>query len=168
MTCKRGWMKRLVIDGHNLIPKIPGFRLEDPDDEMKLIEKMTEYCRLTRSQAELFFDGAPAGSPFQSKSGLVHIHYVRKSLTADDAILQFLQRQGNEARTMLVVSSDHRVITGAKALHAGTIPSEEFSRRLIETLSNPGVSDSQREHPPSEEEVEEMLKLMTGKRKDTP
>ena len=168
MTCEGEWMKRLVIDGHNLIPKIPGLRLDDPDDEMKLIEKLSQYCRLTRTQVELFFDGAPAGSPLQSKSGLVHIHHIRKSLTADDAILQFLQRQGNEARNLLVVSSDHRVIAEAKALHAGSILSVEFSRRLIETLSNPSMSDSQRELPPSVEEVEEMLKLMTGKRKDTP
>ena len=42
MTCEGEWMKRLVIDGHNLIPKIPGLRLDDPDDEMKLIEKLTQ------------------------------------------------------------------------------------------------------------------------------
>ena len=30
-------MKRYVVDGHNLVPKVPGMSLSDPDDETKLI-----------------------------------------------------------------------------------------------------------------------------------
>jgi len=54
-------MKRIVIDGHNLIPKVPGIHLADPDDENKLIQMIGEYCRLSRTRADLFFDGAARG-----------------------------------------------------------------------------------------------------------
>jgi len=51
-------MKKLIIDGHNLVPKIPGLHLKDEDDEVRLIELLQEYCRLARRQAEL--NPAPA------------------------------------------------------------------------------------------------------------
>ena len=53
----------LIIDGHNLIPKIPGLSLQAIDDETQLVELLGEYCRLSRRQVEVFFDNAPPGVP---------------------------------------------------------------------------------------------------------
>jgi len=50
-------VKKIVIDGHNLIPKVPGIQLSDPDDENKLIQMVSEYCRLSRTRADLFLIG---------------------------------------------------------------------------------------------------------------
>ena len=36
-----------LIDGHNLIPKL-GLRLDSFDDEVELINKLNEFCRITR------------------------------------------------------------------------------------------------------------------------
>ena len=33
-----------IIDGHNLIPKIPGIDLQDLDDEQKLIDSAAGIC----------------------------------------------------------------------------------------------------------------------------
>jgi hypothetical protein len=153
-------MKKIVIDGHNLIPKIPGIRLSDPDDENKLIRMVGEYCRLSRAHIDLFFDGAPAGSSPRSKHGLVNVHHVKVGLTADDAIIHHLRKEGVNARNILVVSSDHRVKTESKALHAEVMNSEQFAQTMLSTLNNPAVSESKRELPPSTEEVDEMLDLM--------
>ena len=159
-------MKKIFIDGHNLIPKVPGIRLSDPDDEDKLIQKIGEYCRLSRTRADLFFDGAPPGSGPRSRHGLVSVHHVKQGSTADDAIIQHLRREGQNARNIIVVSSDHRVQAEAKALRAGVITSEQFAQTMLNTLSSPAVTESKREQPPSEEEVDEMLRLMMQKRKN--
>lgn len=158
-------MKKIVIDGHNLIPKLPGLHLSDPEDENKLIQLIGEYCRVSRSRAELFFDGAPPGSTPRSRHGLVSIHHVKQGSTADDAIIHHIRREGQNARNLLVISSDHRVQVEVKALRAETMTSEVFARQIEHTMSSPAVQEAAREKPPSAEEVEEMLKLMTEKRK---
>ena len=158
-------MKKIVIDGHNLIPKVPGIQLADPDDENKLIQMIGEYCRLSRTRADLFFDGAPAGSTPRSRHGLVSVHHVKQGGTADDAIIRHLRREGQNARNILVISSDHRVQVEAKALRAETMTSEAFNSTMQQTFSSPAVIDAIRNKPPSEAEVEEMLKLMQETRK---
>ena len=159
-------MKKIVIDGHNLIPKVPGIRLSDPDDEDKLIRLVGEYCRLSRTRADLFFDGAPAGSGPRSRYGLVNVHHVKAGTTADDAIIRHLRQDGANARNILVVSSDHRVKAEARALHAEVMNSEAFAQTMANTLNSPAVTESKRELPPSAEEVDEMLELMTRKKKN--
>lgn len=159
-------MKKIVIDGHNLIPKVPGIRLSDPDDEDKLIRLVGEYCRLSRTRVDLFFDGAPAGSGPRSRYGLVNVHHVKAGTTADDAIIRHLRQDGANARNILVVSSDHRVKAEARALHAEVMNSEAFAQTMANTLNGPAVTESKRELPPSAEEVDEMLELMTRKKKN--
>lgn len=40
----------ILIDGHNLIPKIHGLSLKMLDDEMELIQILSEYARLSRKK----------------------------------------------------------------------------------------------------------------------
>ena len=56
----------LVIDGHNLVPKIPGLSLHEVDDEERLLALLQAYARAKRKKIEVFFDGAPPGQ------GIVH------------------------------------------------------------------------------------------------
>ncbi len=161
-------MKKIVIDGHNLIPKVGGISLSDPDDENKLIKMVSEYCRLARMRAELFFDGAPPGRGATSRRGLVSVHNIRQGSTADDAIIQYLRKEGNNARNLLVISSDRRVQAEARGLHAEVMTSDQFSGQMRSVFSSPLATREIRESPPSEEEVEEMLKLMTQEREENP
>ena len=81
-----------LIDGHNLIPKL-GLRLDSFDDEENLIARLQEFCRLNRTQVEVFFDGAAAGTPPTQKAGAVTCHFVRRGSTTvrtpddDDGIM---------------------------------------------------------------------------------
>lgn len=80
--------------------KIPGLHsLRDMDDETQLIQLVQQYCRLRRNNAELFFDGALPGMPGVKTGGLVHVHSVPKGLTADQAIVNFLNSKGKSAKT---------------------------------------------------------------------
>jgi len=145
-----------LIDGHNLIPKV-GLRLDAFDDEIELVNKLNEFCRLARkTQVEVYFDNAQPAQPESRRIGLVTAHFVRKPLSADEAIRLRLKKLGKAARNWTVVSSDHRVQVNARALGAKPLSSDEFANDVIETL---------RQEPPREpkgmsaNEVEEWARL---------
>ncbi len=160
-------MKRIIVDGHNLVPKIPGMSLEDPNDESQLIQLLGEYCRLQRVRAELFFDKAPAGSTAQARHGLVNVHHIRSRSTADAAIHLFLKKAGKQARDYLVVSSDHQVQADSRALYASVISSEEFSANLVTVFSQSRASSPHSEKYPAADEVDYWLSKMNENRRKT-
>lgn len=148
-----------IIDGHNLIPKIPGLSLSDVDDEDRLIELLQEFCRRHRKKAEVYFDNAPPGQLRARRLGPVVAHYVRVDRTADDAIRARLRRLGGESRNWNVVSSDRAVQLAAKAAKAQVISSEVFVDQLFENdLEKSGAADKV-DSGLSPEEVEDWLEI---------
>lgn len=126
----------IIIDGHNLIPKIPGINLSDLDDEMRLVEILQEYARLRRiKQIECFFDNAPSGHPRQRKFGTVLVQFARPGTTADSEIEDRLKRLGRQARNWTVVSSDQQVRWAARNAGSRDTSSEDFSAELQNIFS---------------------------------
>jgi predicted RNA-binding protein with PIN domain len=119
-----------LIDGHNLIPKMPGLSLSDPNDEIRLVEMLQVFSRLRRKKIEVFFDGAPVGQAGARNLGSIRAHFVRLGQTADEAIRMRLDQLGPLARETLVITSDHRVQSEAKAHHAKFLDSELFAKEL--------------------------------------
>jgi predicted RNA-binding protein with PIN domain len=149
-----------LIDGHNLIPKIPGFSLETMDDEMQLVELLQEFCRRQRKEAEVYFDNAPPGQKQARVFGPVTAHFVRQGTTADDAIRARLGRLGRDARNWTVVSSDHNVQASARAARAHYIPSEVFAGTLAQTIDKSRQDQGERtESSLDDDELDDWLKL---------
>jgi hypothetical protein len=149
-----------LIDGHNLIPKIPGLSLQSLDDEEQLIKLLQDFCRIQRKSVEVYFDGAPPGQARQQRHGQVSAIFVRQGLTADAAIRQRLLKLGKAASQWTVVSSDHAVQDAARLAHAQSLSSEEFSRLLQNSLAA-GSAQPERGHPPemSPSELAEWMHL---------
>ncbi len=120
-----------LIDGHNLIPKVPGLSLRSMDDEIELIQKLQEFCRRSGKKVEVYFDNAPAGQARTQSFGRVKAHFVRSGRTADDAIISRLRNLGRSAQNWTVVSSDRQVQAGARGLRAKVVSSNEFAGFLI-------------------------------------
>lgn len=118
-----------LIDGHNLIPKL-GLHLDSFNDEMDLVARLQEFCRIRRARVEVYFDGAPAGQARTRRAGAVTAHFVRQGSSADSAIEVQLAALGKSAKNWSVVSSDHRVQRAAQSVHAAVITSEEFARQI--------------------------------------
>ena len=146
-----------LIDGHNLIPKL-GLRLDSIDDELQLLVRLQEFCRLRRAQVEVYFDGAPPGQVSTRKAGMVTAHFVRKGSSADAAIEGRLIQMKRSAKNWTVVSSDGRVQRAAGAVHAGVMLSEDFVQEMIkaQTVS---TRVSKGESVLSPDEVDEWLKF---------
>ncbi len=125
----------ILIDGHNLIPHVPGLSLSDPDDEAQLIRVLQEYCRKKGKTVEVYFDRAPIGQAGERRFGQVKAVFVREGITADEAIMARLNRLGRKARNAQVVSSDRQVQQAARAAHAKVVPSQEFSADIQDLLA---------------------------------
>jgi hypothetical protein len=149
-----------LIDGHNLIPKVPGLSLDEIDDEERLIDLLQAFCQRQHRQVEVFFDKAPPGGVRARNLGLVTARFVRQGTTADDAIRSRLERLGREAANWTVVSSDRAVQAAARAAQAHFVPSETFAKQLLQTLDETRVDQGSRaEVSLNQDEVDEWLEL---------
>lgn len=151
-------MMSYLIDGHNLIPNLQGLSLQDLDDEEQLISLLQEFCRATRKSVEVFFDNAPAGQARKRKYGLVLAHFVRQGVTADQAIEARLTDLGKRARHWTVVSSDRRVQTAARAVHASVISSDTFAG-LVYAARQRKPSANENQTALNKAEIDEWLRL---------
>jgi predicted RNA-binding protein with PIN domain len=151
-----------LIDGHNLIPKLPGLSLDAIDDELRLVKLLQEYCRRSRNQVEVYFDNAPLGQAGTRKYATVSAHFIPQGRTADDAIRHRLGRLGRAGRNWAVVSSDQRVQTDARAAHAQAIPSEKFVHALLASLGSSTEAEKPADTALSPEEVTAWMSLFAG------
>ena len=148
-----------IIDGHNLIPKIPGLSLQDLDDEIQLVKMLQEFCRINRKQVEVFFDNAPPGQPVVRNYGSVVARFVREGGTADRAIHNKLKRLGGEARNWTVVSSDREVQVNARNLRSKVISSEVFAQQMMDVLGESTESPPDSQNELSQQEVEDWMHI---------
>jgi predicted RNA-binding protein with PIN domain len=146
-----------LIDGHNLIPKL-GLRLDSFDDELDLLRRLQEFCRLRRAEVEVYFDGAPPGQASTRKAGVVTAHFIRQGSSADAAIEARLIRMKKTAKNWTVVSSDGRVQRAASGAQAGVMPAEEFAQEMGRAQTSQ-IAKSKDESVLSPGEVDEWLKF---------
>ena len=164
-----------IIDGHNLISKIPGLSLSMLDDEQRLIEILNRFGQLSRHKIEVYFDGAPVGQAGVRNFGKVQAHFVPLSQTADDAIRKRLARLERSARNWVVVSSDRSVQSAAHEAHAQVMSAEDFADLLqtrmrqaslyAKTRNADTTPDKPIRETLSEAEVNEWLTIFKERRK---
>jgi predicted RNA-binding protein with PIN domain len=150
-----------LIDGHNLIPKL-GLRLDSFDDELDLLVRLQEFCRLSRAQVEVYFDGAPAGQASTRKAGMVTAHFVRQDSSADAAIEARLVKMKKAAKNWTVVSSDGRLQRAAGAAQASAMSAEEFAQEMCIAQTR-YMAKPKSELMLSPDEVEEWLKFFENR-----
>ena len=155
-----------IIDGHNLIPKVPGLSLEDLDDEQQLVNLLQDFCRVKQKKVEVFFDNAPAGSSGARTFGCVVARFIRKGRTADQAILEKLRRLEGEARNWTVVSSDREVRNSARSVRAKSMRVEEFAQELTALAVDRSQQIQELDKDLSTQEVDEWLELFGAEEAD--
>lgn len=124
-----------IIDGHNLIPKVPGISLRDEDDEQKLIDILLPFLRMTKSRARVFFDHAAEGHSGERNFGLVKAVFVPVGKSADQAIIETIYKLGGQARNHTLVSSDRMIQAAARSRYVPVMRSEDFAEGLMARLA---------------------------------
>jgi predicted RNA-binding protein with PIN domain len=155
----------ILIDGHNLIPKIRGLSLSDEDDEGKLIQILQDYCRIKRKTVEVYFDGAPMDHAGTRNFGNVKAHFIRKGISADDAIILRIRNMGKKASHVKVVSSDQRIQREVHSLSADIVSADEFAKEIEKAFMSTPSGGKPDASKMSESEVENWIKLFKNKPK---
>lgn len=155
-----------LVDGHNLIPHIPGLSLSQPDDEERLIMVLQTFAGRKRTALEVFFDQAAPGQAGVRKVGGISAHFIARGRTADEAIAARLRKLGKKAAEYTVISSDLRVQGEARRTRARVLSSAEFAKLLAET-GQTGAADpgSDPKLAPSASEVDEWLALFNERKR---
>ncbi|MBE2221182.1 MAG: NYN domain-containing protein [Anaerolineae bacterium] len=159
-----------IIDGHNLIGKMPDISLKDPNDEVKLALRIKSWvAESNKRQVTLFFDGGTMGSSLNRMSGHnLKVIFAPSGKTADSLIINHM-RQLKKPNGYTLVTSDREIIGHAKSLRIRSLLSEEFIERMgfvfkempekapkVEQVVKPDKPDASKI---SEAEVQEWLDL---------
>jgi predicted RNA-binding protein with PIN domain len=148
----------LLIDGHNLIGRLPDLRLDDPDDEAKLAARLRTYSARTGRRITVVFDqGLPGGHSRELSGGGVEVVFAASGHTADGILCERIRR-ARDPRGLTVVTSDREVIAAARARGARVMRSGRFAAQLGE----PQTASVEQDVHLSAEEVEEWLKVFRG------
>jgi uncharacterized protein len=146
----------ILIDGHNLIARLPGFSLQDPDDEKQLIRLLMSYAARVGKKVTVVFDPGEAYMLSETRRHAnVEVVFAPKGSTADDAVVRRVQRSRNPAE-WLVVTSDLKLAGLVAGLGARTRTADAFAAELGMALD--GTAE-RTDVPLSADEVEAWLQI---------
>ena len=96
---------RWLIDGHNLIGRMPDLRLDDPNDEEKLLQHLRRYRAKTGHSITVIFDPGHSYQPGQTKKeGGITIQFAPPGKTADQLIMRRIRKVKNPQAVIVVTS----------------------------------------------------------------
>ncbi len=156
-----------LIDGHNLIGQMPNLRLDDPNDEEKLLEHLRSYRARTGHHLTVVFDaGLGFGLGQTKKQGGITVQFAPSGKTADQIIMQRLRKVKNP-QALMVVSSDRAVQQAAQQARVRVLTAGDFVQQLLQNTATSLGDDaslrndegSQADISLSPEEVDEWLDL---------
>jgi len=151
----------ILIDGHNLIGKIPGLGLDDPDDEEKLLVRLRAYRARTGKRLVVYFDpGIAYQSPARWSQGGISVRQAGSGRRADELMISDICRHQNP-RELTVVTSDRAIQSVARQHDARVIDSASFAMELGRPRVGDDASDTSTSSL-SEDEVQEWLAIFGG------
>jgi predicted RNA-binding protein with PIN domain len=136
----------LLIDGHNLIGKMPDMKLSDPDDEDKLISRLKKYVLKTRKQVSVVFDPPKHSEWFawaddRYDQPNLEITFATMGRSADDVIRERIVK-AKDKQGLIVVTSDAAVANFARQCGVKNVrSSESFAEDLRDELKPPAPSE---------------------------
>jgi predicted RNA-binding protein with PIN domain len=158
-----------LIDGHNLIGQMPDLRLDDPNDEEKLLEHLRRYRARTGHTLTVIFDTGQDYRPAKTQRwGGITIQFVSPGQTADQILARRIRKVKNP-QAVIVVTSDRDVQQVAQQAGLRVVTSQEFAQQLLQ-LSSPSEEDkeSRANIRLSPDEVDEWLAFFSQRRTKGP
>lgn len=153
-----------LIDGHNLIARLPDIDLADPNDEAKLVTKLKGLVakKRGRMQCTVIFDcGLPGGySAMSTKS--VQVIFAAVQHSDADRLLKLHIRRTRDPSNWTVVSSDQAVLDCARAHKMKWLTSAEFVDKIVDDRPEEDARGEEVDIQVSEAEVDEWLDLFGG------
>ena len=124
-------MATLLIDGHNLIGRLPDISLSEPDDEQRLLAKLESHLAGAPGEVVVVFDpgpNPPADAP-PYRGGRVAAIFARPPESADDVIMRLIRADPNP-RHITVVTADREILACARRHRCRIVKTDRFVQRL--------------------------------------
>ncbi len=117
-------MSHIIIDGYNVLAQ-SNYQTRD-----ELLKDLKSYQKSQGHKVTIFFDGTHQGTGTGDKymEEYVEVIFSPLMVTADDMIEEFLEK--HHQSNIIVVSSDRRIQTAAKAKKLSYLESKEFLFKL--------------------------------------
>ncbi len=149
-----------LIDGHNLIAKLPDISLSDPDDEVQLILRLRQWTAVSpKRRVTVYFDGGiPGGQNVRLSTSQVQVVFATAGKTADALLIRHVKKVKNPPEFTLV-TSDQAIIKTAVIRKMKYLRSETFAAHLAETGAARQTPVEPEDPRLSQAEIEEWLEL---------
>jgi len=148
-----------LIDGHNLIARLPDIDLEDPDDEAQLVIKLRGFVAKHGKKCTVVFDGGIPGGYSKMSNKSVKVIFASAFRSNADNLIKERIKKIPDARNWTIVSSDNDVLNFARRHKMKAQTSVQF----VQTLQRkPRVQDSRGESlhvHVTKDEVDEWLDI---------
>lgn len=120
-----------IIDGHNLIAKIPDISLNDPNDEVELILRLKSWAAASpKRKVTVYFDGGlPGGIEQRLSTSDIKVIFAPEGKTADSLIIKHIRKINNPPEFTLV-TSDQQIIAVAENCCLRHLRSEAFTAKM--------------------------------------
>ena len=125
-----------LVDGNNVMGQRVGWHRDKAGARRRLIGELARYVRLTGDGVDVVFDGAPdEGVADGARVDGVGVHFADPGSDADSRIRQLVQAVPDRP-SLIVVTSDRRLVERVRELGATVTSSGSFRGRLTSTLQS--------------------------------
>ncbi len=147
-------MKQYIIDGNNLIGKIPSLNILQKKDKQGSREKLAfmvdNYFSQKNAKVFLHFDGHPK-EPLRINNAII---IYSENLSADEKIKSQVGKSKNP-RNIIVVTSDNNLTEYARVCSSTVIKCEELAKDILHQKE----SDEEKRRIEEMNNIEEFKKL---------
>lgn len=152
-----------LIDGHNLIAKLPDVSLDDPNDEVELILRLKGWAAASpKRKITVYFDGGlPGGGAHRLSSSAIKVLFAPEGKTADSLIIKRIRAVKNPPEYCLV-TSDQQIINVAQQRRMPHLLADAFATKMGDDQQKrhaPPPPQDTDDTPLSESEIAEWLEL---------
>lgn len=156
-----------LIDGHNLIAHLDDISLDEPDDEAKLVQKLTSFVARTRSRCIVVFDQGLPGGWSRMSTHSVQVIFANHKSSADRVLRDYIHAR-KDTQNWTVVSSDNEILSRARARKMPIIRSADFAHQLKHPKPVKPDAGEAADVRLSEQEVDEWARLFQVEDDTTP
>ena len=131
-----------LIDGHNLIGRMPDIGLEDPNDEVELVLRLRSWSARSRGRrVTVIFDrGLPGGKDNGLSTSKVQVVFASSGHSADSLLIKRIKTVKNP-REMTLVTSDSHILRIARERRLPVLKAEDFALKLSPLARTAGEQD---------------------------
>lgn len=156
-------MRKVIVDGYNLLHRVPetaGLARGDFEGAKRLLcRRLEEFAERSDARVTVVFDGYAGTSGDMPRLPRVKTVHTTAPETADQRIVKMVRRD-EDPRLICVVTDDYKDIGGpARSLGAKVATSTEFAGSLSRKTTGRKLLQEKPTAPTTKEELEDWLKF---------